>query len=589
LSTIIKITPPGKSTVTLASYDQCTTSFSDGNRSGSFNISFSTSDAVDVDRFPFGSDVLIDQNGSLFRGWVMAPGKSREGLIKKIISLSGADYGAKTQKILINESYSNQTIDSIIRDLFGSYVPWATTNKVDFCNKTITITFNDKFLFDAIEQLTEISGYKWYVDADLDVNFFYPGTRINPNIMQKNSYKKATANISPDVSNIVNRLYVKGGKATSLDFTQTIIVDGSMPIPLYYSPKSTVDGVIVTVNGSVASVGIENIDPAGTKDFLLNFSEKLLIPDLITDGTGTIVYRYEYPIKLMLEDTVSQNKYGVFDDVLTVDTDDRLIAQDLGLRHLSKYKNPINAGSIEPFSGNYYPGELLYFNIPELNLDEYLQIKDVSYTSLNRVGRVEISLTVEAQPNDTVIALKGLASRIQKLEQTVFDDTSGNEVLVTVTNLFSSVTAYTPDQCGSGIQCGDVICKGGKDGCINDFLQNIIYGAVGTGALPAQKDVGIISEIDRQQVTSINNIGDVVYVDVLFSQSDAIGNLKNAAIFLKGTESIGTGQVLAGSAININKTASKMLTLAAEITVYELAAVASWIDTGAWDDSRVWG
>ncbi len=83
------------------------------------------------------------------------------------------------------------------------------------------------------------------------------------------------------------------------------------------------------------------------------------------------------------------------------------------------------AGAIEPIEGFYRPGELVKFYIPELNLDEYLQIKEAAYESLRGLGKVNIKLTLESPQKDAVTALKDINSRLQKLESSVYQDKEG--------------------------------------------------------------------------------------------------------------------------------------------------------------------
>jgi hypothetical protein len=364
-----------------------------------------------IDVFPVGSDVRITQDDHIFRGWVLNPGKQLDGAIRNV-EVSGPDYTAKTQKIVVTESYTNTAISDIVTNLFSTYVPWATRTNIKTCSKAITIKFADKFLWDAMEQLCEISSYEWYIDENLDVHFFEPDTRVNSNVLKEGTFWKGSATLKPDASKLVNKLWVKGGKALSDNFTQSITVNGTTPIPLYYKPRATTEGVIVTIDGVQKTVGIQNLTPAGTVDFLLNFEEKLLIPDLTTTGTGTIVYRYEYPIKLLLEEPVSREKYGLFEDVYNVDTNDRAIALELGLRYLAKYSYPVTSGEIRPFSGIYKPGELVKVEIPELNVNEYLQIKEVKYESVKGESRVDRSLQLESPERDLSMVLKDFGRRL---------------------------------------------------------------------------------------------------------------------------------------------------------------------------------
>lgn len=255
----------------------------------------------------------------------------------------------------------------------------------------------------------------------VSVHFFPAGSRISKYTLRPGTYKKGSAKLTPNSSQLVNKLWVKGGKALSDVYPQSITV-GTDPIALHYPPR---EPVTVAIGGSQKTLGIQNIDKAGTKDFLLNAAEKLLIPDQCTPGIGTISYRYEYPIKILLEEPNSQGQYSIFEDILRVDTDDKDMALELGLRHLFKYSQPVISGSIEPFSGVYKPGEYILVQISDLNIDQYLEVKEVTYDSIPGQGRVDIRLQLESPDRDVSHILKDLAQRLFALEKAALKDDEG--------------------------------------------------------------------------------------------------------------------------------------------------------------------
>jgi len=418
--TIIQITPQGSTAQqTVKIYDSCVVKLSTTSRVGSFDLVLPRNDSDIIDLFTFGSDVQIEQDGNIFRGFVLDSGKSLNRNTKTV-TISGADYTAKTQHLLITESYEEQTINYIVDDLMANYAPFATRNNIETCSKVITITFPDKYLWDCMEQLCAISGYEWYIDEILDVHFFQPSSRINSNSIITGNFYAGSANLKPDGSKLVNRLIVKGGKALSDPYNENLIVIDTNPIALKYTPHATTAGVTVLFGTASQTVGIQNITPAGTTDFLLNFSEKLIVPDQAITGSYTITYKYEYPLKILLEEPTSIASYGCWDDILISDTDDQIIATELGFAHLAKYSKPLISGNISPFANIYKPGEIVIITIPELNINEYLQIKDVTYTSLIGQSRVERTLQLESIPRDLPNILKDLNKRLSRLESDVY-------------------------------------------------------------------------------------------------------------------------------------------------------------------------
>ena len=254
----------------------------------------------------------------------------------------------------------------------------------------------------------------------LALHFFPQGSRVNPIVIGPLSYKKGTAKLVPDSKKLVNKLWVKGGKQISELYTQDITV-GTIPIPLDYPPRTP---ITVTIGGVVKTLGIQHLTEEGTTDFLINANEKLLIPDLVTTGTGTISYKYEYPIKILLEEPISQEQYGVFEDILNVKTNDKILALELGYKHLFKYSQPVISGTISPIEGQYRAGEVIKVDLPILKIDQYLKIQEASYTSISST-EINIGLTLETPERDMSNILKDLKQRLDKLEKETYKNDEG--------------------------------------------------------------------------------------------------------------------------------------------------------------------
>lgn len=166
MGTKIYITPPGGVQQEIRVYSKCSVTLSGTSRAGSFSLELPDTTGALVDAFPVGSDVLILQDDNVFRGWVLNPPKIRRDRVIHI-TIEGLDYTARTQKILVTESYVDQKIGDIVLDLFAKYASWADTSDVTACDKVITIKLNDVFLFDALEKLASIAGYEWHINAKL--------------------------------------------------------------------------------------------------------------------------------------------------------------------------------------------------------------------------------------------------------------------------------------------------------------------------------------------------------------------------------------------------------------------------------------
>lgn len=160
--TVIELTPPGGSTDTLQTFTKCSVTLSATGRTGSFSLTLISLDNI-FDKYVVGTDVRITLDDNVYRGWVLNNSKQKSDSIK-YVQLSGMCYTGKTQKLIITESYINETISEIVTDLCEKYIPGFNRESIYPCAKTLTIKFNEVFLFDALEQLATLAGYDWYID-----------------------------------------------------------------------------------------------------------------------------------------------------------------------------------------------------------------------------------------------------------------------------------------------------------------------------------------------------------------------------------------------------------------------------------------
>ncbi len=160
--TEIEITPPLGVTESV-NYASCSVNHVGTGKAGDFSISISTFDATLIDRYPMGSDVRINQDGNIFRGWVLNPTSQLDGTFW-LIKLDGLCYTGRTQKIMVTEQYINWAISDIVKDLFTKYAPQFNQDSIVSCSKIISIKFQDQFLFDVMEQLATLAGYEFFID-----------------------------------------------------------------------------------------------------------------------------------------------------------------------------------------------------------------------------------------------------------------------------------------------------------------------------------------------------------------------------------------------------------------------------------------
>jgi len=416
--TTIVITPPSTTaSETIKVYESVTTQQSTTDRAGNFSMALPFHATASLTSLVVGTDVVINQDGHIFRGFIQNPPVTKNGPLK-VVTVEGLEYAAKTQNIIVNEAYTaNSTLDSIVSALATAYLPFVTALNIDSSATIVNVVYSDRFLWDVLEELCALSGFGWNIDKDLVFNFYSQKVSFNTASITYNNYHKGTASFAYDSSKLVNKLWVKGANAISgVTASQTVVVT-TANITLDYKPHR----IAVKIGTASKTVGIQNVDLASAYDFLLNYNEKLLIPALTTTGTAVITYHYEYPVRLVLYNDPSSTTYGQLEDIIKVTTNDRDLATQIGITYLNKHANPILVGSISPFSGNYRAGEAVRVTIPDLGIDDDLIIKSTSYSS-TPTKPVVINLSLENRVDDITDILKQFNKRLDQLEKVVNGD-----------------------------------------------------------------------------------------------------------------------------------------------------------------------
>lgn len=419
--TTIILTPPSLPAVTIQAYNSVSTQQSTTDRAGSFTLSLPFHSTADITAYSVGTDVQITQGTHNFRGFVKNPPVAMNKPFKELV-LEGLEYSAKTQNIIVTKSYTaDYTLSYIVNDLVTTYLPWLASSVIESSSLTFNAKYPDVFLWDVLEEICSLSGFSWTIDYTLGFKFFSRYVEVNTASITYNNYHKGSANFSEDSSKLVNKLWIKGANAISTTTVSQTVSVTTANITLDYKPHE----ISVTIGTASQTVGIQNVDAPATKDFLLNFNEKLLVPDLVTTGTAVITYKYEYPIKILMYDNPSIATYGQIEDVLKVTTNDRNLATQIGITYLAKHKQPITMGTVSPFEGDYHAGQTVLVNIPDLNVNDNLIIKSCSYES-TPTREIVIRLDLENRVDDITDILKQFSKRLDQLER---KDIVDNEVV----------------------------------------------------------------------------------------------------------------------------------------------------------------
>ena len=342
-----------------------------------------------------GQEVIVTHwentvNVRLFAGRVKSVTPSKLNNSAFLFLVECVDYTADLDKKLVKESYENKSTYYIINDIITNYTSGFTVTGVENPGQIIEkIQFNYLSASECIQQLADYTGYDWYVDYYKDLKFFSLATPLTnaPIELLDNGLEFDELEISFDNTQIKNRVYVRGSVYYSSPYSQTYNPDAGQDwIPIAYKPTN----FSITVDGVPKTVGIENIDAYGTKDFLLNYNEKLVRTSIIFAGTEVIVmtYEYEIPVIVKRDNGASQTAIatieggdGIYEFIIYDKTITSLAqARQRADGELALYANTLVEGSFITLKDGFRSGQRLHIQLTDRNINEYYLIKEVSMT-----------------------------------------------------------------------------------------------------------------------------------------------------------------------------------------------------------------
>jgi hypothetical protein len=269
--TRVFITPPGQNTFELALFTNLVTTVSTNDRAGSFSMDVPSTDSDLIHDIVVGSTVEIIQDAMTMHGFVTQPPRALDGPLS-VLSLSGVSTTARTQRLLVNESYVDTAISAIVTHLFGAYWPAVNLTEIETCATLLTIDFADKYLWDAMNELAAISGYEWYISAKNDENAG-SGTENDPYIIRTASdlanvatyintdvagYKTAYYRMDEDIDLSGYANWTPIGSFTSLPITFDGNFNGNGKKIYNLTSSSLYGGLFGVVYGKIYNLGIES-------------------------------------------------------------------------------------------------------------------------------------------------------------------------------------------------------------------------------------------------------------------------------------------------------------------------------------------
>lgn len=245
-----------------------------------------------------------------------------------------------------------------------------------------------------------------------------------------------------DNSAIRNRVYVRGGTYLSDQTSFVQVCDGSQTI--FTLPEKPHE-IAIYEGETPKTVGIKNIDSFEDYDYLLNYQEKYIETETAptADTIIAVLYKYDIPVLVAVEDNESIEKYGQFEYVIfdkNINTIQQ--ARDRAVAELTDYAESITSGSFETLQTGFRAGQYIMVDIPEFGIDEKFVVKSVKATS---IGGGKFNYTISIVSSELLGIIRFLVDLLESNKNSL--DISTDEVvdeITTVTAESFTLTDGTP-------------------------------------------------------------------------------------------------------------------------------------------------
>lgn len=338
-----------------------------------------------------GEEVIIEDTGTrIFAGLIVDYTENVESTLEITYDIKCKDYTHLLDGKLVVEKYENMTIEDIIDDIVTTYAPSGFTTAGVSCPIVAkTVVFNRVSFSACMEKLSRLTGYQWRVDYYKDIKFFERNSIGAPYNLEDNNdtYIFNSLSLSNDISQLRNRVYVRGGEAKGANRTEYWSWDGtkkSFPLSNKYATLPT-----VIVNGTPVTVGLDYISDEASFQCFWSFQEKYIrfsSTFTTTNGTNNIVVSGTplFPVQVQVDDPVSISKYGVYEYAkkdLTIKSKEE--ALKVAQSELIAYSNGLDEGGFETYNAGLQSGQLIKIKSDARGIDENYLIQKVTFKQIS--------------------------------------------------------------------------------------------------------------------------------------------------------------------------------------------------------------
>ena len=335
-----------------------------------------------------------------FGGILQQPEEEEQTTDTMVYHCKCSDFTQWFNRHLVNSTYQQGiTLQQLIADIVSVYVNTAgnsrtfTTNGVQqFPALPLPIM---QFVYlppsQVVSQLSQMTGWGWFIDFYRDVNFYQTESFTSPltnntlnadDLIEDPSVAVAqlaewiNLKIGEDSSQLKNVAYITGIYiAQDALFTQSFVGDGQTTVfTLGYQPPNDVSNITVDVGGTYQQIALDLVDgaPGGTTEAntaYVNFSQQT-VRFGTAPASGTVVTIVYYPMTqtvigqsnpqsqaymASIDGTDGVYEYNRMDPSLSAELP--ALAQERAQMILNKYAFPIVTGSFKSYVGGWHVGQ----------------------------------------------------------------------------------------------------------------------------------------------------------------------------------------------------------------------------------------
>ena len=364
--------------------------------------------------------IVYDGAEKVFGGVIISVDEDERqpGIVRHRVRAS--DYQTVFGRRIVLERFRNTTAAEVAAFIVTKYSIGFTTSNVHADVPIESVTFDRITLAESMDKLARLIGYSWYIDYDRDVHLFAKNEEMAPfNLTTHDgNYISDSLSISRDLSQLRNRVTVRGGEIEGEERTQTFDGDGvkkSFALAHKYARLP-----IVLVNSTPQSVGVAYLDDETQFDCVWSFTEKSLrFNNAPGGGTNNIevIGIPLFAIVVTRSDSASINALrdpargfdGIFEHAIEdVKIRSREEAIQRGISELEAYSAGLTEGSFETYTPGLRSGQTIHIEIPHRDVDEDFIIQRVSFSMLTRDKGVWLAEVATARTMGIISVLQEL-------------------------------------------------------------------------------------------------------------------------------------------------------------------------------------